>query len=90
MKPYLLAFAFLITPAHAGETEILKTESCVAGAAVKVLEPEVIFHPVYIKPKKLYGLVNIFYAREMLKPCKTPGLLRSVKDAKCYRKGREP
>lgn len=90
MKPFLLAFLFLITPAHAGKTNLLKTPPCVAGAAVKILEPETIFHPVYIKPKKLFGLVNIFFAREILKPCKTPGLVRSVKDAKCYRPGRMP
>lgn len=90
MKPLLLAFLFLITPAQAGKTDLAKAPACAAGVMVVQPEPETVFHPVYIKPKKLYGLLNIFYAREILKPCKTLGLVRSVKDAKCYQKSRLP
>lgn len=89
---YLLAFLFLITPAHAGETEILKSQSC-DTVPVRIVEAEpdllVIGQPI-----------NIFYAQaqarrllkelKMKQPCELKGRVRSRADGKCYLKSRLP
>ena len=72
------------------EREIEKTPLCSGVAPVALVQRETIYHPVYVSKKKVFGLVSIFYALEMLKPCEMPGRIRSRKDAKCYKPGREP
>lgn len=85
MKHLILTMALLTVPAFAGRSDHPKTSPACDTVPVKIVtvrgEPDIVFVPVPL---------NIFYAQEILKPCKTPGLLRSVRDAKCYRKGREP
>ena len=92
MKSLVLAMAFMIAPAFAGETEILKTQSC-DTVPVRIVEQEpdllVIGQPV-----------NIFFAqaqaRKLLKelkcaaPCESVGRVRSKVDCRCYKPGRLP
>jgi hypothetical protein len=85
---YFLAFLFLITPAHAGgKTEILKTESCVAGAAVKVIETQ---PSILVVQRVVMAWVKAKRARRLATPCEMPRRIRSPKDLRCYLPGREP
>ncbi len=91
MKPYLLALALLITPAHAGKTDLAKAPACVPGVMVVQAEPDLL---VVGQP------VNIFFAqaqaRRLLKamklkePCELKGRVRSRADGRCYLKSRLP
>jgi hypothetical protein len=87
MKPYLLALALLCTPANAGKTEILKTESCVAGAAVKVIETQ---PSILVVQRVVMAWVKAEKAKRMAAPCKMAGRIRSPKDGRCYLPGRLP
>ena len=91
-RPLLLAFLFLITPAHAeNKTDFPKQPACAAGVMVVQPEPDIRFVPV---PS------NVFYAqaqsRKLLKalkcaaPCESVGRVRSKVDCKCYLPGRLP
>ncbi len=88
----LLVIAFSMKAAHAGTTEILKSQSCdTVPVRVVEAEPDVI---VIGQP------VNIFYAqaqaRKLLKelklkqPCELKGRVRSRADLKCYLPDRMP
>ena len=89
MKRLALAFALLVTPAYAGETEILKTESCVAEAAVKVaeVEPDVIVINFLMAQKQTKLWLRNYYRS---RPCENVGRVRSKADGKCYKPGRLP
>lgn len=91
MKPLLLAFLFLITPAHAGKTDVEKTPAC--GAGVMVVQPEpdvlVIGQPVNV----FYAIAQSWKLLKALKcaaPCESVGRVRSKVDCKCYLPGGLP
>ena len=93
MRSIILAAFFLMAPARSDAQTVLEKQpqcSSVPAIALAAPEPAVIYHPVYVSKRKVYGLVSIFYALEMLKPCESPGRIRSRKDAKCYQKSRLP
>lgn len=89
MKRALLAFAFLVNPAHAGEVTILKTPTCVAGAAVKVIEPEpdvIVINYFMAQAQRKIWLKNYYRSR----PCASVGRVRSKVDGRCYKPSRLP
>ncbi len=86
-RALLLALALLCTPAHAGKTEILKTESCVAGAAVKVIETQ---PSILVVQRVVMAWVKAEKRKRMSKPCEMKGRVRSKVDGRCYLKNRLP
>lgn len=78
---YLLAFLFLISPAHAGTVTILKTESCVAGAAVKVIETQ---PSILVVQRVVMAWVKAEKVKRMSRPCELKRRVRSPSDGKCY------
>jgi hypothetical protein len=72
------------------QTKIDKAPVCSGVAAIALVKTEIVFFPVYVPKKKVYTPINIFFALELLKPCKDAGRIRSQKDAKCYKQSRLP
>ena len=87
MTRFLLALALLCTPAYAGEVTILKTPTCVAGAAVKVIETQ---PSILVVQRVVMAWVKAEKAKRMAVPCKMAGRIRSPKDGRCYLPGRMP
>ncbi len=89
MNRILLALALLCTPAHAGTTEVLKTPTCAAGTAVKVIEPEpdvIVINYFLAQQQRKIWLKNYYRSR----PCANVGRVRSAADGKCYLRSRLP
>ena len=91
MTRLLLAMAFMIAPAFAGETEILKTQSCdTVPVRIVEQEPDVIVINYFMAQEQTRQWIRNEKAKRMAVPCKKAGRIRSPKDERCWLPGRMP